>query len=131
MTALTLGGEELDVALDGGAGAFTAVIEETTLALTPVEGGEAWTLNGYALKTLAASGIENVQLALDGDATVELPTQPALSGSAYAALCAAGRVSHDYTYTVRADGIGVSVSGAEYQLSPDGELIQTEGNEDA
>lgn len=120
MTALTLDGTALDIALSDG-GEFTAELDGTTLALSPIAGARAWSLNGYALKTLARSGIETLLLSVDGE-TISFPTQPALTGSAYGALCAAGYVSADYDYTIAANGVEVRVDGATWQLSEDGEL---------
>ena len=125
MTRLTLGGEALDVTLDGGAGAFTAALDGDALTLTPQADGEQWTLNGFALKTLARSGVNTVNLSLNGK-TVALATQPELSGRVYDGLCAAGFVSADYVYSVSAGGIRVSVNGEDYCLTEAGELAEDE-----
>lgn len=125
MTALTLSDTALDIALMNG-GEFTALAGEAALALAPVGGSDAWTLNGYALKTLALSGVESLSLAVDGG-VVEFPTAPALTGDAYGALSAAGYVSRDYTYTVSGDGVSVSVGSEAYLLNENGELMPTEG----
>lgn len=125
MTALTLDGTALGIGLSDG-GAFTAVLDGSTLALTPSGDAQAWTLNGYALKTLSRSGVETLLLSVNG-ATVAFPTQPALTGDTYGALCAAGCVSADYDYTVAADGVEVCVNGATWRLSEDGELSSMGG----
>ncbi len=123
MTQLTLGGEALDVTLDGGAGAFTAALDGDALILTPQTDAEQWDLNGFALKTLARSGVGTLRLSL-GDETVTLSTQPELCGRVYEGLCAAGCVSADYDYAVSADGVRVSVNGEDYRLSDAGELTE-------
>ena len=121
MTLLTLGEDTLDISLEGG-GAFTAAIDESTLVLSPVEAGDAWLLNGYALKTLSESGIDSLRLPV-GEVTFDLPTRLDLTGSAYARLCAEGFVSHDYTFALRDDGLWATVDGTTYRLSEGGELI--------
>ena len=125
MTRLTLGGEALDVTLDGGAGTFTAALDGDALTLTPQADGEQWTLNGFALKTLARSGVNTVNLSLNGK-IVAVATQPELSGRVYDGLCAAGFVSADYAYNVSAGGIRVSVNGEDYCLTEAGELAEDE-----
>lgn len=119
---LAYDGYALEIALDGGQGLFTAAVEDGALTLTPAESGSAWTVNGFALKTLSRSGIDALRLVLDG-AAVELPTDPGLQGPAYAALCAKGLVSGDYEYTVTAGDIRVAVDGADYRLGEDGALV--------
>ncbi len=119
---LAYDGYALEIALDGGQGLFTAAVEDGALTLTPAESGSAWTVNGFALKTLSRSGIDALRLVLDG-AAVELPTDPGLQGPAYAALCAKGLVSGDYEYTITAGDIRVAVDGADYRLGEDGALV--------
>ena len=125
MTALTLSDTALDIALSDG-GEFTALAGEAALTLTPVGDAGAWTLNGYALKTLALSGVDTLSLTV-GNSVVDFPTAPALTGDAYGALSAGGYVSRDYTYNVSNDGVSVSVGGNTYRLTENGELIPTEG----
>ena len=122
MNALTLDGVALDITLDEGREAFTAALDGSALTLTPQAKGNRWTLNGYALKTLARSGIDRLYLALE-DEVVPFPTQPALSGDIYSALCAAGYASGDYDYIVSPYSVEVSVDGTDYTLSEGGELI--------
>ncbi len=121
MNVLTLGDTVLNIRLSDG-GLFTASIEENVLALVPQDKAQAWLLNGYALKTLALSGVTSLRLTLD-DITVEFPTLPKLSGSNYGTLCAAGRTSRDYSYAVSSNGCTVTVAGQSFQLSAEGELV--------
>lgn len=121
MDVLTLGDTALDIRLSDG-GLFTASIDGTTLTLVPEGDAQAWLLNGYALKTLARSGVTYLRLTLD-DMTVEFPTLPGLSGSQYGALCAAGRTSRDYSYAVSSNGCTVTVAGQSFQLTAEGELV--------
>jgi len=121
MSVLTLGDRLLDIRLSDG-GLFTASIEEDVLALVPQDKAQAWLLNGYALKTLALSGVNSLRLTLD-DVTVEFPTLPELSGGNYGMLCAAGRTSRDYSYTVSSNGCTVTVAGQSFQLTAEGELV--------
>lgn len=120
MDVLTLGDTLLDIRLSDGS-LFTASIETDALALVPQGEAQAWLLNGYALKTLARSGVKNLRLTLN-DMTVEFPTLPELSGSNYGKLCAAGQTSRDYSYTVTSNGCTVTVAGQTYQLTAEGEL---------
>jgi len=121
MSVLTLGDTVLDIRLGDG-GLFTAFIDGNTLALVPQGEAQAWLLNGYALKTLGRSGVTRLRLTLD-DVTVEFPTLPELSGSNYGALCAAGRTSRDYSYSVSSNGCNVTVAGQTFQLTAEGELV--------
>ena len=121
MTRLTLGGITLDIRLSDD-GPFTASFEEDALALTPQGKGLTWLLNGFALKTLALSGVSTLRLALD-DGTVDFPTEPYLTGVNYGALRAAGWASADYCYAVASDGVTLSVADRTYALTEEGELI--------
>ena len=121
MSVLTLGDTALDIRLSDG-GLFTASIEEDVLALVPQDNAQAWLLNGYALKTLALSGVTSLRLTLD-DVTVDFPTLPELSGGNYGMLCAAGRTSRDYSYSVSSNGCTVTVAGQRFQLTAEGELV--------
>ena len=121
MSVLTLGDTALDIRLSDG-GLFTASIEEDVLALVPQDNAQAWLLNGYALKTLALSGVTRLRLTLD-DVTVDFPTLPELSGGNYGMLCAAGRTSRDYSYSVSSNGCTVTVAGQRFQLTAEGELV--------
>ena len=120
MSVLTLGDTALDIRLSDG-GLFTASLEADALALVPQGEAKTWLLNGYALKTLARSGITSLRLTLD-DVTVEFPTLPELSGSNYGMLCAAGRTSREYSYAVTSNGCTVTVAGQSFQLTAEGEL---------
>ncbi|MBR6186566.1 MAG: hypothetical protein IKQ41_09930 [Clostridia bacterium] len=74
MTALTLNGETLGIALDGGSGRFTAAVEGHVLLLAPVDETGEWTLTQQALAALAEAGITAVEVTL-GERTYTL--QPA------------------------------------------------------
>ena len=126
MTELVLGGEALDVRLDGGQSAFTARVDGAVLTLS-AEGGEAWTVNGLALKILEHSGISELALSLGGRTVVLNAAQP-LTGDVYARLCAEGVASSEYDYQITGDGILVTVSGSAYRLGDAGELIPMEGD---
>ena len=121
MNVLTLGNTALDIRLSDG-GLFTASIEEDVLALVPQDKAQAWLLNGYALKTLALSGVNSLRLTLD-DVTVEFPTLPELSGGNYGMLCAAGHTSRDYSYAVSSNGCTVTVAEQSFPLTAEGELV--------
>jgi len=121
MTRLTLGGITLDIRLSDD-GPFTASFEEDALALTPQGEGRVWLLNGFALKTLALSGVSTLRLALDGG-MVDFPTEPALTGVNYGTLRAAGWASADYCYAVAVDGVTLSVADQTYAMTEEGELI--------
>ena len=125
MNRLTLGDEALDIARADG-GDFTGSVNNSLLSLSAIGDCDAWTLNGYALKTLALSGIDALEL-VSGNDSVALPTTLSLRGDAYARLCAEGYVSRDYEYTVSADGIFVAIAGGNYRLEADGTLAATEG----
>jgi hypothetical protein len=107
--ALTLGGEELDIYLSGGA--FTAAVEGDVLTLS-AEAGDLWRVNGYALKILSISGIAELRLSSGGGA-VTIPTEGYLSGTAYDALRAQGLVSKDFTIEIAlAGGVSATVDAA-------------------
>ena len=125
MTRLTLGGTTLDIRLSDD-GPFTASFEEDALALTPQGEGRVWLLNGFALKTLALSGVSTLRLALDGG-MVDFPTEPALTGVNYGTLRAAGWASADYCYAVAVDGVTLSVADQTYAMTEEGELICAKG----
>ena len=115
MQALTLGGAELPVTLDGGEAFFTAQVEGDRLTLSADELGPSWQLDGYALDVLAASGIAEIALTVDGGTCV-LPTGEWLDGRVYASLRAAGYVSQDFLWLVSGEGMEVQVDGEVYQV---------------
>ena len=125
MSRLVLGGTALDVMLGGGEETFRADIEGRMLVLTSQGGGQAWTLNGLALRRLSDSGIDLILLN-GGDWSRELLTQMPLRGEVYARLRAEGHASSSFDYVVSEDGVRVRVDGTEYVLD-DGALIPTEG----
>ena len=125
LTALAPTDQTAPITLDGD-GAFTAVLEDDTLTFTPLSKAECWTVNGYTLKILSCSGVKTLRLGLD-EGFVDFACRVALTGEIYARLCAAGLVSRDYDYAIRADATLVRVDGAIYALRPDGALEMTEG----
>ena len=125
MTELVVGGESLDVTLDGGASAFTAAIEGDRLALVAEASGEVWTLNGLVLKRLAQSGIETLVLEFDGS-EVELSASEPLQGEVYGALHSEGYASSEFIYAISREGIRVSVDGRQYLLDQSNGLIPME-----
>lgn len=125
MTSLTLGGEALDITLEDGA-PFTAVVDGDTLILT-AEVGEAWQLNGLALKRLAGSGIETIILNT-GEWQAELAAGEALRGDIYARLRAGGVTSSSFDYVVSGEGVLVTVNGETYRLDDENALIPMEGD---
>ena len=116
-----MGGDNAPVQIIEGA---VAAVSEYGINVTLI-GDEAVINNVFENRGLSRSGIDALRLLLDG-AAVELPTDPGLQGPTYAALCAKGLVSGDYEYTVTADGIRVSVDGANYRLGEDGALLPAE-----
>ena len=115
MTLLTLGEDQLNLTLDGGA-AFTASLEDSTLYLKPVAAGARWEIRLSALQTLNRSGIETLTLAT-GDGEIQLPTSLELCGSIYGMLRAQGLVAKDFTLEISADQQIVCVGGAQYLLN--------------
>ncbi len=126
-TALVMGGETLPVQLDGGDGAFTAVLDGQTLILTPQNGGTLWSLDGRTLKTLMDSGVESIVFELNG-ARMELDTAAELCGENYGALRARGFVSKDFLWTLSADGIRIQADGETWLLGENGELTRATEN---
>ena len=120
MTLLTLGEDQLNLTLDGGA-AFTASLDESTLLLQPVAAGARWEINLSALQTLKRSGIETLTLAT-GDGEIQLPTSLELCGSVYGMLRAQGLVAKDFTLEISVEARTVYVAGAQYLLTDGGEL---------
>ena len=115
MTLLTLGEDQLNLTLDGGA-AFTATLDDSTLYLEPVAAGARWEIRLSALQTLNRSGIETLTLAT-GDGEIQLPTSLELCGSIYGMLRAQGLVAKDFTLEISADQQIVCVGGAQYLLN--------------
>ena len=115
MTLLTLGEDQLNLTLDGGA-AFTASLEDSTLRLNPVAAGARWEIRLSALQTLNCSGIETLRLATE-DGEIELSTSLELCGSVYGMLRAQGLVAKDFTLEISADQQIVCVGGAQYLLN--------------
>lgn len=124
MRVLTLGGVELEITLDGGAGSFAARLEENAVCLSADETGSVWFLTGQALSVLERSGITWVVVTVDG-AEIPLSTGEFLSGREYAALRAAGYVAQDFDWLVSPEGIAVCVDGMSYEVR-DNQLVRKE-----
>ncbi len=121
-TVLTLNGTELDVTLDDVQSAFSVTEEEKTLVLTPVNGGEKWSVNALSLKRLKNSGIETIRLVL-GEMAIDVDTTWQPQGTIYAKLSAEGYVSKDYTLIVTADRITVRIENQIYIMNENNELV--------
>lgn len=125
MTRLVAGDETLDIGLENG-GTFTAAIEDSRLILTAGD-GDAWRLNGLALRRLAAGGVETI-LMDSGDWSGELSANMTLAGDIYARLRSEGYVSANCDYRVSAEGVLVTVDGVTYALDDDNTLSPMEGD---
>ena len=124
MRVLTLGGTELEITLDGGAGSFAARLEEDAVCLSADETGSVWFLAGQALSVLQRSGIAWVVVTVDGE-EIPLSTGEFLSGREYAVLRAAGYVARDFDWLVSPEGITVRVDGVTYAVR-DNQLVRKE-----
>lgn len=129
MSTLVLGGETLNIALDGGT--FTAAITENHLDLhSDTADGQTWTLDGLALRTLSKSGIETLRL-IAGDSAILVPTSGFLSGTTYESLRARGYTDNVLKYTLTYNGsdieVQVQVGNESYIASTasDSEMQQT------
>ena len=124
--ALVLESTQAEITLDGGESAFTAIVEDGQLTLTPESGGSEWRLSALAMTTLAASGVERVVFELDAF-SCSLPSELSLSGSVYASLRAQGYVSKDCVLSITTQGLSVDVAGSKYSINQSGELVSLEG----
>lgn len=124
--ALVLESTQAEITLDGGESAFTAIVEDGRLTLTPESGGSEWRLSALAMNTLVASDVERVVFELD-DFSCSLPSGLSLSGSVYASLRAQGYVSKDCVLSITAQGLSVDVAGNKYSINRSGELVPPEG----
>ena len=124
--ALVLESTQAEITLDGGESAFTAIVEDGQLTLTPESGGSEWRLSALAMTTLAASGVERVVFDLD-TFSCSLPSELNLSGSVYASLRAQGYVSKDCVLSITTQGLSVDVAGSKYSINQSGELVLLEG----
>lgn len=124
--ALVLESTQTEITLDGGESAFTAIVEDGQLTLTPESGGSEWRLSALAMTTLAASGVERVVFELDAF-SCSLPSELNLSGSVYASLRAQGYVSKDCVLSITTQGLSVDVAGSKYSINQSGELVLLEG----
>ena len=124
--ALVLESTQTEITLDGGESAFTAIVEDGQLTLTPENDGSEWRLSALAMTTLAASGVERVVFELDAF-SCSLPSELNLSGSVYASLRAQGYVSKDCVLSITKQGLSVDVAGSKYSINQSGELVLLEG----
>lgn len=97
------------------------------------DSAQEWTLDGLALRTLARSGVDTLELC-GGAQTVSLRTSDALSGPVYAALRARGQTDNTFAYTVTLAGgetrIEVAVGGNRYDAVDSGDGLElTESND--
>lgn len=123
LQALELHGVALDIELRDDAGnalEFCAAYADGVLMLSAQQAG-VWQVNGYALRTLALSGIDALRLDAPG-ASAELPTGEPLEGEIYARLRAQGLVSHDFAYLIGAQ-VTVEVDGQTYSTDMSGSGI--------
>lgn len=123
LAVLELANTRSEITLDGGSSSFFAELssQEARLMLTPAEGGECWELSLLALKTLADSGVEQVEFYLDG-AVQRMDTDLRLAGAVYGGLRAQGLVDKDLQLCITAEGVTVRVAECEYWISGD-ELV--------
>lgn len=134
MNTLTLGGEELELSLEGGT--FTLALYDPehpeasreeheamgdTLILT-AEGIGSWKINGAVLRKLNKSGVDTLVLQ-NGKQSVSVPTDGFLAGWVYDELKSRGTAGRRFEYEMRVDENGthwqVTVEGKTYELGED------------
>lgn len=134
MNTLTLGGEKLELSLEGGA--FTMALYDPehpeaskeeqeamgdTLILT-AKGIGSWKINGAVLRKLNKSGVDKLVLQ-NGEQSVSVPTEGFLAGWAYDELKSRGTAGRRFEYEMRVDENGthwqVTVEGKTYELGED------------
>lgn len=134
MNTLILGGEELELSLEGGA--FTLALYDPehpeasreeheamgdTLILT-AEGIGSWKINGAVLRKLNKSGVDTLVLQ-NGKQSVSVPTDGFLAGWVYDELKSRGTAGRRFEYEMRVDENGthwqVTVEGKTYELGED------------
>lgn len=134
MNTLTLGGEELELSLEGGV--FTLELYDPehpeasreeheamgdTLILT-AEGIGSWKINGAVLRKLNKSGVDTLVLQ-NGKQSVSVPTDGFLAGWVYDELKSRGTAGRRFEYEMRVDENGthwqVTVEGKTYELGED------------
>ena len=134
MNTLTLGGEKLELSLEGGA--FTMALYDPehpeaskeeqeamgdTLILT-AKGIGSWKINGAVLRKLNKSGVDKLVLQ-NGEQSVSVPTEGFLAGWAYDELKSRGTAGRRFEYELRVDENGahwqVTVEGKTYELGED------------
>ena len=134
MNTLTLGGEELELSLEGGV--FTLALYDPehpeasreeheamgdTLILT-TEGIGSWKINGAVLRKLNKSGVDTLMLQ-NGKQSVSVPTDGFLAGWVYDELKSRGTAGRRFEYEMRVDENGthwqVTVEGKTYELGED------------
>ncbi len=114
MDVLTLGGETLDLTCGGAA--FTAALEEDTLLLSSE--ASDWTFTQATLNTLSLSGVRVLSLS-DGEETVSLDTDLAMTGTDYARERSDGFASSDFRFSLTDEGFTVTVEDRVYRLQDD------------
>lgn len=114
MDALTLGGETLDLTCGGAS--FSAALEDDTLLLASETAD--WTFTQATLNTLSLSGVRVLSLS-DGEETLRLDTDLAMTGRDYARERADGFASSDFRFGVADGGFTVTVEDRIYRLVDD------------
>ena len=134
MNTLTLGGEQLELSLEGSA--FTLALYDPehpeaskeeqeamgdTLILT-AKGIGSWKINGAVLRKLNKSGVDKLVLQ-NGEQSVSVPTEGFLAGWAYDELKSRGTAGRRFDYELQVDENGahwqVTVEGKTYELGED------------
>ena len=120
-----MGGYALEVSR-GGETDFHAELNGKTLTLTPADEEGAWYFTQYALQTLAKSGV--IALTFNtavGD--VVIPTDMALTGTAYGRERANGFVASDFLFELSEYGLYLNVEDRFYEVQ-DGVMIAYSNN---
>ena len=113
MQVLSMGGTLLELS-HGGEDEFEAELDTDQLRLSAAEDG-VWYFTQYALQTLSRSGISALSFCLT-DGVVSIPTDLALSGTAYGRERSSGFVASDFLFSLSDDGLFVSVEDRLYSV---------------
>ncbi len=113
MTILTMGGWALEVSR-GGETDFHAALSDSQLVLTSEEEG-TWYFTQYALQTLFKSGVSALSFSVAEDEVV-IPTDLALTGTAYGRERAGGFVASDFVFSLDENGLFVNVEERMYAV---------------
>ena len=122
MQILSMGGQALEVSR-GGDTDFHAELTDTLLTLTSDEEG-VWYFTQYALQTLAQSGVSVLSFSTE-QGEVIIPTDMALTGSAYGRERSNGFVASDFLFALTEDGLYMNVEDRYYAVQ-DGTLVLLE-----